>query len=239
MIKIISFKICPFVQRVTALLEAKKMPYELEFIQLTDKPQWFLDLSPTGQVPLLVTESGEALFESDAIVEYIEEISEPLEAGITPEQRAKDRAWSYQGSKLYLPQCSTMRSGDQETLLERSENLTKAFEKVEKALAPEGNYFKGRQLSNVDIAWLPILHRAHIIKEHTGHDFLKQFPKMQNWQKTIMASGLAEASVADDFEKYFTDFYLSEKTYLGKDYRACEEGGSCPEDKGAITQACC
>jgi len=36
MIKVISFKICPFVQRVTALLEAKKIPYEVELISLRE-----------------------------------------------------------------------------------------------------------------------------------------------------------------------------------------------------------
>ena len=102
MIKIVSFKICPFVQRVTAALEAKAVPYEVEYISLSDKPRWFLDLSPAGQVPLLITESGQALFESDAIVEYLDEVTAPLIAGVTPEQRAVDRAWSYQASKRYL-----------------------------------------------------------------------------------------------------------------------------------------
>jgi glutathione S-transferase len=69
MIKIVSFKICPFVQRLTALLEAKHIPYDIEYISLSDKPQWFLDISPIGQLPLFVTEGGTALFESDAIVE--------------------------------------------------------------------------------------------------------------------------------------------------------------------------
>ena len=72
MIKIVSFKICPFVQRVTALLEAKGLDYKVEYISLSDKPQWFLDISPNGQVPVMVTEGGVALFESEAIVEYIE-----------------------------------------------------------------------------------------------------------------------------------------------------------------------
>ncbi|HCH25399.1 MAG TPA: glutathione S-transferase, partial [Oceanospirillaceae bacterium] len=35
MLKIISFTICPFVQRVTALLEAKKLAYDIEFISLS------------------------------------------------------------------------------------------------------------------------------------------------------------------------------------------------------------
>ena len=96
--KIVSFKICPFVQRVTALLEAKNVAYDIEYISLKNKPQWFLDVSPNAQVPLLITDEGTALFESDAIVEYIDEISAPLVPDITPEQRAVDRAWSYQAS---------------------------------------------------------------------------------------------------------------------------------------------
>ena len=78
MIRIVSFKICPFVQRVTALLEAKQIPYQIDYISLSDKPDWFLELSPTGQVPVLVTEGGTPLFESDAIAEYLDDISAPL-----------------------------------------------------------------------------------------------------------------------------------------------------------------
>lgn len=242
MMKIISFKICPFVQRVTALLEAKNLPYELEYIQLKNKPQWFLDLSPTGQVPMLVTESGQALFESDAIVEYIEEISAPLEADVSPEQRATDRAWSYQASKHYLAQCSAMRSSDKETLLERRKNLAKAFAKAENIMAADpslqGDFFKGKQLSNVDIAWLPLLHRAHIIKQHTGFDFLQGFPKVQAWQEAIMKTGLAGRSVAKDFEQSFTDFYLSKQTYLGGSKQACLSGASAADNACAASSCC-
>jgi len=68
MLKTVSFKICPFVQRVTAALEEKQVPYEIEYINLNDKPQCFLDISPNGQVPILLTESGTILFESEAIM---------------------------------------------------------------------------------------------------------------------------------------------------------------------------
>ena len=137
MIKVISFKICPFVQRVTALLEAKKLPYEIEFIDLSNMPQWFLDIAPNAQVPVLVTESGTVLFESDAIVEYLDDIQAPIESDVTPEQRAIDRAWSYQASKHYLVQCGAMTSSDETTLAERSANLGKAFAKAEKQIAGE------------------------------------------------------------------------------------------------------
>jgi len=229
MIKIISFKICPFVQRVTAALEAKKIPYEIEYISLSDKPQWFLDISPNGQVPLLVTETGTALFESDAIIEYIEDEFGPLEQGVTNEQRALDRAWSYLGSKHYLAQCGTMRSSDKATLTEKVANLAKAFAKVEKQVA--GPFFKGEQLSNVDMAWLPLLHRAHIIKAHSCFDMLDGFPKVQAWQQQLMETGLVEKTVAEDFEAAFTGFYLSEQTFLGK-------GEDCKPNNGCGTNCC-
>jgi len=222
MIKVISFKICPFVQRVTALLEAKEVTYEVEFIDLSNMPQWFLDISPTAQVPLLLTETGVALFESDAIVEYLNDAYGPLEPDVTAEQRAIDRAWSYQGSKHYLVQCGAMRSGDASTLAERAGKLGKAFEKAEKKLG-EGPYFKGALFSHVDVAWLPLLHRAAIIERRTGYDFLSKYPKVKAWQSAVLETGLAEKSVSGDFEAAFTDFYLSDKTFLGRG-----KGGQCP-----------
>ncbi|MCW8346584.1 glutathione S-transferase family protein [Vibrio sp. ZSDZ65] len=231
MIKIVSFKICPFVQRVTAALEAKQLPYEIEYISLKEKPQWFLDISPNGQVPVMVTESGISLFESDAIIEYIEDEYGPLEQGVTNEQRALDRAWSYLGSKHYLPQCGTMSSKDKATFDARAEKLIATFTKAENQLSGKSAFFKSDTLSHVDLAWLPLLHRASIVKQHSGFDFLCGLPKMQTWQHNLLATGLVEKTVSDDFLALFGDFYLT-NTYLadGKDIQA---------QRGCGTSRCC
>lgn len=233
MIKIVSLKLCPFVQRVTALLEAKQLTYQVEYISLKDKPQWFLDISPNSQVPLLITAEGVALFESEAIVEYINDVTRPLEDGLSPEQIALDRAWGYMAAKHYLVQCSAMRSADEETLCERMSKLSKPFAKVEAAMI-EGPYFKGKSLSNVDIAWLPLLHRAQIIQQHTGFDLFANKPKVKAWQQTLFETGLFGASVAEDFESVFMGFYLSDETYLGKGMSCCQSGSSHCE-----TSTCC
>ncbi|NKB52144.1 MAG: glutathione S-transferase family protein [Rhizobiaceae bacterium] len=232
MIKVVSFKICPFVQRVTAMLEAKNIPYEIQYISLSDKPQWFLDISPTGQVPLLVTESGTPLFESDAIVEYIDEVSAPLVTDTTAERRAVDRAWSYQATKHYLVQCSTMQSADGDKLLERSEKLNKSFARAEKQLG-SGPYFHGDEIGNVDIAWLPLLHRAKLVEQHSGFDFFAEFPKVKDWQTAVLATGLAKKSVSEDFDEAFSNFYLAERTFLGR-------GGNFDEAPlPATSNSCC
>lgn len=215
--KVVSFKICPFVQRVTALLEAKNIPYDVEFISLKDKPQWFLDISPNGQVPVLITDSGTPLFESDAIAEYLDEAYPPLQPGQSPEDKAVDRAWSYLASKNYLVQCGAQRSPDRATLEERCATLGKAFDKIERQLGDTG-FFDGDTVGMVDIAWLPLLHRADIIERKSGFDFIGDRPKLKRWQTRLIETGLPEKSVAPDFDAAFADFYLSDETFLG---RAC------------------
>jgi hypothetical protein len=50
---LVSFPLCPFAQRVRTLLEHKRVDYEIKFVDLRNKPEWFLKLSPLGKVPLL------------------------------------------------------------------------------------------------------------------------------------------------------------------------------------------
>ncbi|NVO56993.1 glutathione S-transferase family protein [Rhodobacteraceae bacterium B1Z28] len=232
--KIVSFNICPFVQRVAALLEAKGLAYEIEFISLQNKPQWFLDISPNGQVPLLVTDGGQALFESDAIVEYLEEAYAPLQTGLSPEEKATNRAWSYLATKHYLVQCGAQRSKDEAALSERAEKLDVAFDRIEKQL---GNtpFFNGDEIGMVDVAWLVLLHRAEIIEKYTGYDFIGERPKLKSWQTHLMQTGLAEESVPVAFEGAFVDFYLSDQTFLGR----CKENGGCQPDAPELADACC
>jgi len=236
--KIVSSGICPFVQRVTALLEAKNVPYEVEDIDLSDKPDWFLEISPLGQVPVLITDDGRALHESDAVVEYIKETAEDPLFPADPVEKARERAWSYLATKNYLVQCSTQRSPDQVTFVERSAKLNKAFATAEKRLG-DGRFFRGDKVGMVDIAWLPLLHRAAIIQQHSGYDFLAEFPKVKAWQQNVLATGLPEKSVAEDFVEKFTNFYLSDETYLGHPEQGQARQACCGPTERSVACACC
>ena len=39
--KLISFKVCPFVQRSVILLKEKDVDYDIEYIDVYDPPAWF------------------------------------------------------------------------------------------------------------------------------------------------------------------------------------------------------
>src|SRR5512135_650722 len=71
-LKLISHKLCPYVQRAVIALTEKGVPFERIDIDLANKPDWFQKLSPLGRTPVLVV-GDTAIFESAVILEYLEE----------------------------------------------------------------------------------------------------------------------------------------------------------------------
>ena len=213
--KIYSSPICPFVQRVNAVLEAKKLKYEVEYVDLMNLPDWFIEISPNAEVPVLVTDNNAALFESFAICEYLEEMYPPDLHPKNSEQKAIHRAWARQAVTQYLVQCSTQRSATEEILEKKTKDFVQLFAKVEKVLG-DGPFFDGEELSMVDTAWIPILHRSALIKNFTGFDFLEGHPKVMQWQQALLQTDALKHSVPEMFEEYFIQFYLNEERYLGR-----------------------
>src|SRR5215469_16881256 len=71
-LKLVSHKLCPYVQRAVIALTEKGVPFERIDIDLANKPDWFLKLSPLGKTPVLLI-GDHAIFESAVILEYLEE----------------------------------------------------------------------------------------------------------------------------------------------------------------------
>ena len=213
--KIYSSPICPFVQRVNAVLAAKKLKYEVEYVDLMNLPGWFIEISPNAEVPILITDNNAALFESFAICEYLDEMYPPDLHPNNLEKKAIHRAWARQAVTQYLVQCSAQRSATEEILEKKTKDFVQLFAKVEKVLG-EGPFFDGEKLSMVDTAWLPILHRSALIKNFTGFDFLQGYPKVIQWQQALLQTDVLKNSVPAMFEEYFIQFYLNEERYLGQ-----------------------
>lgn len=220
---IVSYKICPFVQRVLCVAELKGIKYDVTYISLMNKPEWFLEKSPFGKVPILIEDQG-TLFDSNAISEYLEE---QYPSKLHPDSaflRATHRSWIGLAAQNYLVQCSAQRSPTKEKLIENKKELDKAFAKMEVFISEEP-YFSGHKISMVDAAWFVLLHRTEIIRKYSGFDFLIDFQKLSKWRKTLMENASLLQSVSNDFEAEFLNFYLNENTYLGQLMR--EKSGCC------------
>src|SRR3954466_3048547 len=98
-LKLISYKLCPYVQRAVIALTEKGVAFERIDIDLADKPDWFLKISPLGKTPVLVV-GQYAIFESAVILEYLEETQSGPPPPADPLARAEHPGWIEFGSAV-------------------------------------------------------------------------------------------------------------------------------------------
>ncbi|HUG21825.1 glutathione S-transferase family protein [Piscinibacter sp.] len=68
---------------------------DVDIIAGENRQSPFLAINPSGSTPVLMLDSGEALAETTAICEYLEELHpQPPLIGSTPEARARTRMWT-------------------------------------------------------------------------------------------------------------------------------------------------
>lgn len=196
------------------MLHVKKLAHQTEYVSLNPKPKWFIKLSPNGQVPLLIAKDQTVLFESQAILEYLDEISPPLNPGLSSEQRAVERAWSAQANALFGLQRGLLLAADESSFKAQQQLINQQLERIGNKLL--GDYFQGATLGNVDLAYLPFLFRCDFIAQQTGYDILAQNPKAKAWQTVLNKSQIAQRSIAADFAAEFAAYYLQQDSYIAK-----------------------
>ena len=160
--KLCSFKTCPWVQRAAIVLRAKNVPYEITYIDRVKRPDWFLAVSPHSKVPVLLIDDKHALFESNAIAEYLDETVAPRLHPADPIQRARNRAWTDYVATFASAISNTAYSDTEDEFAARAAKIADPFGKLDDALSKRGNdgpFFNGKDFSLVDCAYAPFLQR--------------------------------------------------------------------------------
>jgi len=217
-LELISFDLCPFVQRSVITLLEKKIDFKISYIDLKKPPKWFLDVSPFGKVPVLIAEN-QVVFESAVINEYVDEVTPP---GLMPQKpitKAINRAWIEFASKLLAQQYQMSVADNEQVFDEIESRLLVNLQKLENKLG-DSKYFNGDRISLVDTAFAPLLLRFEILLKHVSSDILDDTPKIKKWSKHLLALDSVTNSIPENFEiKYIsyirdTSQYMAEK--LGK-----------------------
>ncbi|MEW5298557.1 MAG: hypothetical protein WDW36_001667 [Sanguina aurantia] len=172
---LLSSWVCPYVQRVRITLNHKKVDFSVAEVSLSSKPDWFLQLSPLGKVPVVTWKTGQAVntvYESLVTNEYLEDAyAQPAMMPRTPLERAHARLVINRFDTKFIPAFyKVLRSGSKEEAQDASKGLLDEVEFLQKSSDPQGPFMLGAELSIVDAAIIPFLSRSFLLQHYRGFD---------------------------------------------------------------------
>ncbi|MAL62890.1 MAG: glutathione S-transferase [Alphaproteobacteria bacterium] len=199
-------------------MRAKDVEFEVTFINLLEKPDWFLKISPHGKVPVLKI-GEDILFESNAIAEFLDETVSPRLHPEDPIERARNRAWTDFVSSFARALNGVYYTKTREEMEDGLAKAPKTIERLEEALTRQrdlndGPYFNGPNLSLVDCAYAPFLQRFLIADGYLRTGLLDNFPKVKKWADALLSNETVIGAVAPEFLKEFEESLRRRKFYV-------------------------
>lgn len=206
----------PWEQGIAVLLHAKGADFDVRYVDPSDKPDWFKEISPHGKMPVL-KHGDETFFESSAIAEYLEDLlavkHHPSDLG----DRAQNRAWlDYLGA--FQKATSSVNNAKSKPELEEAVAAFPAVaERLEEALSRSGRqgpYFNDDKLSVVDARYAPFFHRVDWCEPYLNLKLFGRFPMLAAWSETLLADPHVKASVREDFDEIYVRHVSKRNAYV-------------------------
>ena len=189
-IKIYSSARCPYAQRTRMLMIEKEIPFELTEVDLRNKPDWFLAVSPYGKVPVIV-DDGQTIYESAIINEYLDEKYKSIPMmPEEPVERAKARIWMDYCTNKYLTLSRKLLvdHGNEELQTENKKKMKESLIYIEKECFEKnanGPFWLGNNISLVDLHYAPFFERFGAFKELFGVEWPEECIKISDWWSAV------------------------------------------------------
>lgn len=212
-LELISFKLCPFVQRSVITLLHKQVPHTITYIDLNSPPDWFKEISPLGKVPVLRVDNRHVIFESAVINEFIDEVTPGRMHPEDPVRRAINRAWIEFGSGCLMDHFQITSAPEEAKFLEHRAALGGKLARLEQILG-DGPFFNGDRLALVDTAFAPLFMRLEIINRFVSTYDRETLPRVAAWSDALLALPEVRDSVVPEFEKLYLASIRNRSDYL-------------------------
>ncbi len=216
---LISHALCPYVQRAAIVLAEKGVPFERREVDLANKPDWFLRVSPLGKTPVLLvgeSEGEQALFESAVICEYLDETTLPALHPASALERARHRAWMEFGSAVLNLIAGLYNAADGAALASKRAEIRSRFEQLEAELvARSGNgpFFDGERFCIVDAAFGPVFRYFEVIP---GEELFAGLARLLAWRDALAARPSVRDAVRADYPARLRQFVLDRRSALSR-----------------------
>jgi glutathione S-transferase len=211
-LRLISHKLCPYVQRAVIALTEKGVAFERVDVDLADKPGWFLAISPLGRTPVLQV-GDTAIFESAVILEYLEETqTKPLHPS-SPLRRAEHRGWIEFGSTVLSDIAGLYSAPDEVAFEAKATQLEARFARLEARVAA-APWFDGEDFSLVDAVFGPVFRYFDVFDEIGDFGILAGKPKLARWRALLAARPSVRTAVSAQYPALLRDFLNRRNSWL-------------------------
>lgn len=209
---LVSHYLCPYVQRAVITSLEKNILHDRIYIDLANKPDWFLQISPLGKVPLLKVEN-EVLFESAVICEYLDEITPDSLHPSDPLTKAKHRSWIEYGSSILNAIAGFYNAPTEEVFEQKRQELIGKFLWIERQHS-DNIYFAGNGFSLVDAAFAPIFRYFDVFDAIADFGVFKDTPKVIAWRQTLQARPSVQEAVVEDYPQRLLTFLKNRNSHI-------------------------
>ena len=212
---LISHHLCPYVQRVAIALREKDVAFERRNIDLANKPDWFLRLSPLGKVPVLVVNDDVVLFESSVIAQYVDETTGGSLLSSDTLEKYRQLGWLEFASQL-IAGIGHLYNADSKAAIDSArKKLEDKFQRLEKNLN-DGPWFANEHFTLVDAAFAPAFRYFDTIGHLTGFELFARTPKVARWRSALSQRPSVIGAVSDDYPERLLKFLADRDSVIGR-----------------------
>ena len=211
---LISHALCPYVQRASIVLVEKGIAFERRDVDLENKPQWFVELSPLGKTPVLKV-GDDAIFESAVICEFLDETHAPRLHPAQALERARHRSWMEFGSALLNTIGAFYNAGDAAALAARASDIRSSLAQLESVLGL-GPYFAGQEFSIVDAVFGPVFRYFDVFDTIEDFEFFDGLRKVAAWREALSRRDSVRRAVREDYPELLEQFLRERRSELSK-----------------------
>ena len=209
-----SAEICPYAQRTRMVLGEKKIAYDAIEINIDDKPDWFVAMTPGQRVPVLKHDNF-VLGESATVNEYLETVFDGIElAPADPKLQAVMRNEIKYFDTVFLPVfyqfLFAQDSARQDELREDLYHKLVFLDQQIGAYQSEnsgGPWWLGTQLTLADFSMFPFFERFEVFDHYRGFELPTQCARLREWREAMCERDAVAATMHD--LDYFIPRYVS------------------------------
>ena len=166
-------------------------------MDLSNKSEEFLSVSPTGKVPVVVVE-GNSIYESNVVNQYLDEVADRMRLmPDDPKQRAYARIWMAFADADFFPAVFVASVGRERGYSE--DRISEAFEKLKVALGKLEDRLEGRPYLADEFSLADVAHAGNFVRlrelEEREELSLEGYPNVAGWVQRIEARESYQAAV--------------------------------------------